>query len=245
MARQIARFEVRTRLMLYLLGKEGFHLIFKTSEFFALPPIQAKLIRDNEVIEPFSNNGIAFNNLLQKYSGVALGSFWKQELKEAGYAIADDFIFEGIRSGTPSANWLHSNIKGSLFLMKYLGVLENDGDGWGLHSGNTLEILGETIAREFTDISKIRQDATPLLILKKLIAQMQDNEGFVIVSRLAQAWAARTGVPSHSASETVDRFIREQTYKDSIRISARHQGPPRHGRGLCGDDSARKIKIEF
>ncbi|QTA78419.1 Uncharacterized protein dnl_06400 [Desulfonema limicola] len=246
LASLIAKFEVRTRLMLYLLGKGGWKIAFENPEFFAYPSVRARLICEDEVIEPFKLGGKGFNRLLHQYRHAALGSFWSRKLINAGYEIADDFVFEAVRQGQPSTNKLNSSIKGSLFLMKYLGILETNGHEWKLCNQKALQILGKTIAEEFLDISEepLVQD-TPLLILKKLTAQSQDSEGFVIVSRLAGSWAAQTGIGSHNAAESFDHFIREQIYKDVIRITSRHQGQPRHGRGLFGDDNARKLKIEF
>ena len=244
LARQIARFEVRTRLMLYLLGKGGGCLTFETPEFFALPTVRAKLVRDGETVALFENNCAEFNNLLREHRAAALGPWWERELGDADCRVSPDFRYTGMLKGLPSTNNLNSNIKGGLFLMKYLGVLESRMDGWTVCNEKALVILGEEIARDFVETETAGGDSS-LANLKQLVSRMRDNDGFVIASRLAKSWAAQNGVSANDAEEAFDRFMREQTWNGAVRITARHRGQPRHGRGLFGDDGARKIRIEI
>lgn len=246
LARQIARFEVRTRLFLDLLGREGCCLTFPAQDLFALPSVKARLIRGDESLAPFENQGEEFNRLLQKHRQVALGPWWRGELEHAGYQIDEAFRFEGIQGGPPPTNKLNSNIKASLFLMKYLGVLESRKGGWMVCPERAIEVLGEAIANDFIEAKGMTmQGHSPLSILKSLAGEIRDEGGFVIVSRLARSWASRNGVSSQKAQEAFDQFMREQIYEGTVRIAARHEGQPRHGRGLFGEERMRKIKLEF
>jgi hypothetical protein len=243
LARQIAKYEVRTRLLLYLIGIGGWRMIFPDVEFFSLPSLKTTLEKDRDIIPLFDNNSFAFNQLLQEHRFVALGPWWKAEIENLGYAIDDGFVFEGVRDELPATNKLNSNIKPGLFLMKYLGVIIQQSGGWSLSEEKAHQILGSAIADDF--VCKEYQAATdsPLQILNEITKELEDNEGYIVVSRLAKEWAIRLKIPAYNSAQALDEFIREQLYEENIRILARNQGQPRHGRGLFGDDKARKVKL--
>jgi hypothetical protein len=245
LAREMARYEVRTRLLLYLLGRGEWSLSFTTPEFYAFPSVSATLVREDESLALFGNNGQVFNRLLHEHRRVALGPWWEAEFAQAGYALSEEFHFEGIRGGPPSTNKLNSNLKSSLFLMKYLGVLESCHGGWVINNNQAAAVLGEAIARDSVETPDTEQAESPLASLKHLVDELQDGAGLIVVSDLAWRWTARNHVPPREAEAAFDQFMRQQIYEGTIRVVARHQGQPRHGRGLFGDGNARKIKLEF
>ncbi len=53
------------------------------------------------------------------------------------------------------------------------------------------------------------------------------------------------GLGAAEAAQAFDDFMRSALYEGRISIVARHQGQPRHGRGLFGDENSRKVKLEF
>lgn len=203
------------------------------------------LEKEGKTIQIFGNNGINFNKLLQEHRHISLGPWWKAEIESFGFAIHEDFIFEGIREGPPATNYINSNIKPSLFLMKYLGLIVLKSGGWGLSDKDAERILGAGIAEGFIDSNQPFPQRPPLEILMEAAMALQDDEGYIIVSRLARDWAVGMHIPAYNAAQEFDEFIRKQLYEENIKILARHQGQPRHGRGLFGDDKARKVKLSL
>ena len=245
LASQIARYEVRTRLVLHLLGTGGWSMVFPSSDFFAHPSSKALLIREGEIISIFANKSEAFNHLLQEHRQVALGPWWQAKIEHLGFESDDDFEFEGVKEGPPSTNDLNTNIKSGLFLMKYLGIIVPNGEGWRLSGEQAIKIFGNAIATDFTDIELSTSERSSLIVLKEKALELQDHEGFVVFSHLARDWAVQMHIPTYSAAYELDEFMREQMYIGKIKILERNQGQPRHGRGLFGEDRSRKIKLSF
>lgn len=245
LAHQIAKYEVRTRFILYLIGAGGWKMEFPDTEFFSNPSVNTVLEKEGETIQIFGENGITFNQVLLEHRHVALGPWWKAEIESFGFIIHDDFIFEGIREGPPATNYINSNIKPGLFLMKYLGLIVQKSGGWVLSGKDAERTLGAAIAENFIDTNQSFPQRPPLEILIEAATALQDDEGYVIIGRLAREWAVGMHIPAYNAAQELDEFIRKQLYEESVKILARHQGQPRHGRGLFGDDQARKVKFSF
>ena len=244
LARLLAQFEVRTRLILYLLGEGGWRLCFPTPEFYSHPSSKTTLERDGESLALFAPPGAAFNRLLSEHSEIALGAWWQEELRQAGLDIGGDFSFEGLRSAVPTIDKLSSRLKCSLLLLKYLGAIEFRAGGWALCPRRLHDVLGADVAKDF--IAEERTQAgPPIAELQRVADKLQDVEGFVVASVLAETWAAARGLGAAEAALAFDDYMRSALYEGRLRIVARHQGQPRHGRGLFGDDTARKIKLEF
>jgi len=243
LAQLIARYEVRTRLMLYLLGKGGGRLTFPKDEFFGPRSGGAQVTLANGAsVALFVEQARGFNELLQKYRWQALGPFWTEEITNKGYEIAHDFCFEGLRDPQPSANKLNSRIKCSLFLFKYLDVLISQGGEWILNPGQATTVLGEEIAQDFVNIEF---DHSPLQRLQTWQTELKDTLGFVVIADLVKRWAEYKLLPISQAEVEFDAWVRQQIYHARIRVLEPHAGQPRLGRGLFGDETARKIRFEI
>lgn len=238
----IAKFEVRTRLMLYLLGKGGYVLSFINDEFFGFGSSRAEVISSNKKIALFADDARGFNELLQLYRWNALGPWWAEEIHSTGVDIAEDFVFEGLREPKPPTNKLNSRLKNSLFLMKYLGVIECQADSWLVNPIQATTIFGEKIAQDFV---MVEFDHSPIERLIEWQEALRDEVGFVVVSNLAQRWAEYKALPIQQAETEFDAWMREQTYHGRVNILETNAGQPRLGRGLYGDDNLRKIRIEI
>ena len=245
LAKMIARYEVRTRLMLYLLGNGESRLVFPRGVFFGMGSSHSELLQSDKRITLFADNAKAFNVLLQDYREVALGRWWTEIIYNEGYEIAPDFIFEGLKKPTPPINKLSDRLKISLFLMKYLGIIQNQGGEWAVNPIRMLEVLGPEIAQDFVSVDEISLPLTPFEWIKAWQSSTQDEAGFIVVSALAKEWAERMNVPLPQAEAELDAWMREQSYHGRVRIIAMHPGQLKLGRGLYGDDGARKIKFEM
>lgn len=243
LAKMIACHEVRTRLMLYLLGKAGGRLVFSNGDFFGARSGGAEVFLANgNKVALFADGARGFNELLQTYSWNALGPWWVEEIRSKGLGIANDFIFEGLREPRPSTNKLNSRLKSSLFLMKYLGILESQADEWVVNPIQAAAILGEEIAQDFV---VIEFDHSPIQRLQQWHDAIRDELGFVIVADLVQRWAEYKALPTPQAEIEFDAWMRQQIYHGRVHILETHAGQPRLGRGLYGDETARKIRIEI
>jgi hypothetical protein len=243
LAQLIARYEVRTRLMLYLLGKGGGRLIFPKDEFFGFRSGGAQLfLADGNSVALFAEQGHGFNQLLQTFRWQALGSFWTREIERRGHEVSCDFSFEGLRDPIPSTNKLNSRLKSSLFLLKYLDILINQGGAWVVNPSRATAVFGEEIAQDFV---MVEFDHSPLQRLQDWQAELKDALGFVVIADLVERWAAYKLLPLSQAEVEFDAWMRQQIYHGRVRILETHAGQPRLGRGLFGDETARKIRFEI
>ena len=245
LAKMIARYEVRTRLMLYMLGKGGGRLTFPNEDFFGFQSSHAELLQSENQIALFAESAKAFNTLLREHRSVALGRWWTDAIYAEGLEIAPDFVFEGLRDPIPPTNKLNSRLKISLFLMKYLGIIQNQGGEWTVNPIRMLDVLGSEIAQDFISVDEISVPLTFFEWIKAWQSSAQDEAGFIVVNALVRQWAERKKIPLPQAESEVDDWMREQSYHGRVRIIATHPGQPRLGRGLYGDDGARKIKFEI
>jgi hypothetical protein len=242
LAQLIAKYEVRTRLMMYLLGKGGGRLAFPNDEFFGPRSGGAQVfLADGTRIALFADQARGFNELLQNNQWQALGPFWTEEIKNKGYEIVHDFSFEGLRDPLPSANKLNSRLKCSLFLFKYLDILINQGGEWVVNPSQATTILGEEIAHDFVTVEF---DHSPLQRLQTWQDELKDAFGFVIITDLVKRWAEYKLLPIPQAETDFDVWMRLQIYHGRVHIQETHAGQPRLGRGLFGDETVRKIRFE-
>jgi len=245
LAKMIARYEVRTRLMLYLLGKGEGYLVFPNEEFFGFGSSHAELLQSENKIELFAECAKAFNALLQEHRSVALGRWWTDAIYAEGLEIAPEYVFEGLRDPAPPTNKLNSRLKISLFVMKYLGIIQSQGGEWTVNPIRILEVLGPEITQDFVPVDEISLPLTPFEWIKAWQSSAQDEAGFIVVNALVRQWAGRKKIPLPQAETELDAWMREQSYHSRVRIIAMHPGQPRLGRGLYGDYGARKIKFEI
>lgn len=243
LARQLARYEVRTRLMLHLLGREAWSLRFVEEGFFSTPSIEARLVGADSNIALFANDGSEFNHLLEEHIGVSLGPWWRQEIQSLGYELADDFLLQGAMNRLPSTNMLNSALKTALWVFHTLEIIVEEAEGWVVDLNRAVGVLGREISRELLRAS--HQVLTPLSALRQMAESQVDPQGFLVVSNLVEGWGSLLGIPMPERETAFDRFLREKLYTEEVRVLARHPGQPRLGRGLFGDDNARKIQLEI
>lgn len=65
-----------------------------------------------------------------------------------------------------------------------------------------------------------------------------------MVSDLVQRWGEYKVLNITEAEKDFDDWMRHQIYQGRVRILETHAGQPRLGRGLFGDDTARKIRFD-
>jgi len=244
LAEQLACYEPRTRVLLYLLS-HGHALRFESSAYFAGNTQQTELIGENTYLL-FGNRGAAFNALLFEHAGIAIGPWWREEVKQAGFELVEDFQIEGAVNRPPSTNYVNSALKTALYVFKVLGVLvEMDGvwrvdpDAFGRHLSPeiTCELIGEQHVRP-----NLSDEWKQLAHIMQMLA---DPQGFVIAAQAAERWGELAGLAPEERPTAFDALLRRGIFEARVEVLDRHPGQPRMGRGLFGDDNMRMVKLRI
>jgi|GEM_PF-1289974 len=184
-----------------------------------------------------------FNELLSLHAELALGPCWRADLTSLGLGQVH---FEGVQGNAPSTNDLPTAIKKALAVLFHVGVFDGDAGRWTMDPERLAEVLGTEVANSFgvgaapRSAKRTDDDA-----FARALAETMDNDGFVIVSRLAQRFGELLAVPGPERALVLDSFVRGAMYHERFRILERHSGQPRMGRGLFGESESRRVRIEF
>lgn len=240
LARLVALREPRTRLVLWLMLR-GAELVAGFSDSEAGSPLEVRL-KDGGVLAIRWAGSDEVNVLLQKHAVELLGPFWTRQL---GIAGSERVSWEGVVHGKePSTNSLSTALRRSLGLFHHLDLFDGDQQGWVLD----VEILARKLGDDV--LSSLGIDAPRALpgdddAFARALAETTDNDGFVIVSRLADRFGELLAVPGPERALVLDSFVRGAMYHERLRILERHSGQPRMGRGLFGENDSRRVRIEF
>jgi hypothetical protein len=242
LARQILMREPRTRLLIRLL-LSGYSL--EVSVVGTSPTGNLGLIDTHSVVIPIpSRDCIAFNDLLAANAEVALGPLWRNEIASTGEF--GPIHWEGVQGGTPSLNDLPAALKKSLAVFFHIGLLTGHGQEWRLDAEDVQATLGDEVLDGFgVTRPPVQVALSPEQAFAHALTEVQDCDGFVIVSRVADSFGRRLGIPSGERPLALDQFVRAAMYDDRLRVMARHAGQPRMGRGLFGENDSRRVRIDF
>jgi hypothetical protein len=245
LAEQLARYEPRLRVLLYLLC-HGHELRFETSTFFGGNSAHALLMGDTS-FRLFDNAGAAFNTLLIQYAEIAISPWWKAEIRQAGYDLADSWRLEGAINRQPSTNMINSALKTGLYIFTALGILVERDGSWRIEPSAFAKNLSADLAQDlFGDTN--RADQPPLgewHRLAAVIGAMADSQGFIVVSEVAEHWGEMIGVPTSERSAAFDQLVSRGIHEQRVVLVDGHPGQPRMGRGLFGDDNMRMAKLRI
>ncbi|MDD5367597.1 MAG: hypothetical protein PHQ40_00810 [Anaerolineaceae bacterium] len=243
LAEQLARYDVRIRLVLGLLA-EGWRLVFAGGGFFLGVHRLARLVGKGQSLALFEKDAALFNLLLEQRRWQAIGPWWQADLAGQGYTLAEDFHLEGVQNTPPSTNKLNYNLRNGLTVFKHLDLLVNLGDGWGWNEALAERLLSAQLVSDL-GVKVPAQEALSLLqALQQAASELADSAGFVIADQLAARWLELCGLTS--AEQTpFDDFIRRSLYADQVRILETHPGQPRMGRGLLGNSDQRRVRLAF
>ena len=242
LARHLLLREPRTRLVFGLMLK-GWRL--QTAVTNSFPKGQMSLISpENKQLDITSKDCQYFNELLVEHGELALGPLWIDELNEEGFSAP--FLWCGIRVDQPSVKDLSSAIKKSFGLFFYLSLFEENSNGWSVGHNMLSSKLGYDVLSSFgeEDSFHAKQQSREEKFFKAL-EETIDEQGFTIVSALAEKFGNYCEAPHEEWDSALDQFFREAMYKDRLTIVAYHSGQPRMGRGLFGDNNFRRLKVEF
>ncbi len=242
LAEQLARYEPRVRLLLYLLS-HGAQLEFASPGYFSGNTQNTKLITDKPY-ELFGQHGAAFNPLLFEYGDTAIGPWWHTEIEGAGFDLVPNFKIEGAMNRPPSISHINSSLKTALYIFVELGILctrngtwQVDGDRFGQHLSP--ELTSELIGPQFTkpDLSNDWKR------LAHVVTTLADQQGFVIASEAVSYWGELTDLPMREWPTAFDALVRRGIFEGRVEVLDRHLGQPRMGRGLFDDDNMRMVKL--
>lgn len=245
LAEQLARYEPRLRTLLHLLC-HGRKLRFETAAFFGGDSALALLTGDVS-FRLFENAGAAFNTLLTKHAEIAVGPWWKTEIRQAGFELADGWRLEGAMNRQPSTNMINSALKTGLYIFAALGILvEHDGDwqiepnAFGRHLSADLaqDLLGETDRSRQPTLEEWHR-------LAAVIGALSDSQGFIVVSEAVERWGELGDLPISERSAAFDQLVSRGIHEQRVVVVDGHPGQPRMGRGLFGDDNMRMAKLRI
>lgn len=244
LAEQLARYEPRTRTLLYLLSHEH-NLQFESAQFFAGATQKAQLVSPDRTYLLFEEQGQAFNALLFEQQALAVGPWWRAEIEAAGFQLAETFELQGAANRPPSINCINSALKTALYVFYALGILAEANGTWRvdkvafqrqLSSEVSWDLLGE-IATQPLELSNEWD------FLAHILAEAADERGFVIAATVLQQWGTRNAIPPAECAAAFDALIRRGLYLGRVEILEHHPGQPRLGRGLLNDDNMRLVKL--
>ena len=251
LAEQLARYEPRTRVLLYLLS-HGYALRFGSPGYFAGNTQQAQLVRketsevkDEGTYELFGEKGAAFNRLLFDHVEVAIGPWWREEIEVAGFELVEDYRLEGAMNRPPSTNYVNSALKTALYVFYALGILVSDDEQWSIDAKALAQhrnpetagdLLGETYVRPL-DLSD------EWVRLSYVVNELADERGYVVASEAAERWGELSDLPVNERLMAFDTLIRRGVFEERVQVLDRHPGQPRMGRGLLDDDNMRMVKL--
>jgi len=243
LAEQLARYEPRTRALLYLLSHD--HVLqFESPAYFAGNTQQAQLVgRDSYAL--FGDRGAAFNRLLFERQDIAIGPWWRIEIEDAGFELAEDFALQGSINRPPSTNYINSALKTALYVFYALGILIEQAGGWRVDTDAFARHLSSDLCRELLG-SKYVEPLDLLDEWKRLayvLDELVDERGFVIAAEVANRWGDLSGLRPNERETAFDALIRRGIFEDRVQVIDRHTGQPRMGRGLLGDDNMRLVKL--
>jgi hypothetical protein len=241
LARNLLLREPRTRLLIGLMLKGW---LLQVDVFNKFPKSQMSFIGPEQArLDITSKDCLQFNDLLSDHAELALGPLWIAELSEHGLSLPIEWC--GIRVDQPSIKDLSSTIKKSFGLLFYIGTFSDEGSGWVVDTDRAGRLLGHDVLESFGVSAYGGQGKSKEELFLEALRQTMDGEGYAIASALADKFGELCQTPVEEREEALDQFIREAMYNDRLIIESYHTGQLRMGRGLFGDNTHRRIKIEF
>ncbi len=241
LARLVAMREPRTRLVLWLMVR-GAELRAEFSDSDTSTPIELEIDAGSVLTIRWARTD-SFNDLLQEYAVNLLGPFWSEAI---GLDPSTGITWEGVVKGKPpSTNSLSTALRRSLGLFHHIGLFEGSAGSWSLSFEQLGRVLGESVSRSlgFQGASVVRLSDEEAFA--RAVRECAGADGFIIVSQLADRFGELLNIPSEDRAAVLDSFARTAMYHDHLRVVDRHPGQPRMGRGLFGEPTSRRIRVDF
>lgn len=243
LAEQLARYESRTRVLLYLLS-HGHTLRFELPGYFAGNAGRAELVGE-ETCALFDDRGIAFNSLLYDHQDVAIGPWWCAEIENAGFELASDYALQGAAGRSPSVDHINSAIKRALYIFYVLGILVEQDGTWRVDTDAFARHLAPDLCRDLLGSEYVEplNLADEWARLAYVLEELADERGFIISAQAANRWGELSGLQTNEREMAFDVLIRRGIFEERVQVIDRHTGQPRMGRGLLGDDNMRLVRL--
>jgi hypothetical protein len=241
LARQLLRREPRTRLVIGLC-LAGWQLGVDATG--GIPTGSLALISpQSQPFEVAQRNCESFNELLQDNAELALGPFWRADLAALGES--GPVAWEGVQGGTPSTNDLPTALKKALAVFFHIRAFDGGPDIWSIDASRLADALSMEDLAELGFYGAAPARLSDDEALARALNDCADSEGFLIVSQLAERFGQLLDVPAADRAAVLDSYVRTAMYHDQLRVLDRHTGQPRMGRGLFGEQGARRVRLEF
>ena len=265
-AEVIARFDIRTRVILYYMGILGYGLRFPgmdTHSAFGKSMKNGQLISSGEMINLLAevpaeertetSRAYVFNQLLDRYRFEILGPFLRSEIESYGLDFSEGLEFQGARilhgRGTrenpePSTNELGSYLSQSLALFADLGLMVFDPlrKAWVINYPKARELFAPEIVQDlFTD----RREELFEDLLRQSYSQMQDADGFVNVRILRETICNHLEIPVGESIRYFNRQVARLVSGGRLAIGKRMGWHAAADDALFGDRSMEYVEFLF
>lgn len=262
----LAKFDVRTRVVLYHMGILGYGLYFPddpTSNGLGKKMSHAQLVSRGETV-PFltkipedeqmpGGRTKVFNQLLDRYRLEAFGSFLAQKVEAKGLDLSAGIEYQGGKSifrgrkriyPEPSTNDLHLYLKQSLSLFMDIGVLTYDParKAWGVDYRQANEIFSPEVAADlFTD----QRDELFYEALRNTYAVLADQEGLAHVRVLRDQVCDALTIPAGQRISYFNRQVARLLSEGRLSIGKTLGWHGSDTDALFGDRSKEYVKLVF
>lgn len=243
LAKQLLRREIRTRLVIGLC-LAGWQVGVEAPG--GIPTGALSLTSpQGETLQVVQRDCYGFNMLLRDNAELALGPHWRADLEALALGETGPVVWEGVQGGTPSTNDLPTALKKALAVFFHIRAFDGGPSVWGMDAGGLADALAMEGLVEFGFEGAAPVRLTDDEAFARALRDSVDAEGFLIVSQLGERFGEFLQVPNEDRADVLDSYIRTAMYHDQLRVLDRHPGQPRMGRGLFGEPSARRVRIEF
>jgi hypothetical protein len=252
LAQALAKYELRTRILLYYLGSLNFRLEFSDTRsaetsFFSYPARAAQLVDSNGLSESISifrpvritqGEVPAINTMMRQYLDVAVGPHWLREIQEVGLFTDRPWTLQGARGPEPSDNEISVILKGPLTLFRDLGILRFEGGAWTVDTYQAWRHLGADACEGL-----LPEPDTPEFrsVLEHHYRALLNEDRVVQAALLALNVCEELGM----SEAEFDQQLRQLIYDRSLRVGQSWRGQQRHGRGLLGDVDKQFVELLF
>lgn len=238
LAEQLLKYSVRVRSIVFPLLNGGCLVCEKGY----LQNLKASYISygDNDYYI-FSNKmeEVTINNLIELYTNIVLGPFWREELD-----INNDEIIEihGVNKKEPSLG-SGTYLKIPLLLFNYLEWVKEENEGRYILDKYKIK---EDISEETFNSLIMNDTLNEIEELKELIIENSDARGFFPIEKVGSSLKDKIDRSNNEKyDQWIDHYFMTAINNRVLRIVDNEQGQPRHGRGLLGKKDYQLIKLEI
>lgn len=239
LAEQLLKYSIRARSITIALLNGGY-IHFSKAYMENLISSYINFHNINYYIFSSKEEETNINSLINDYSSLALGRFWREELE----VLEDEEIeFVGINKGYPSLGGMSTYLKIPVMLFHYLNWFKEEQDGnYVLDKYKIKKDINEEIYYSLI----VENTLDDIEIFSELIEEYSDARALFPLETVGSLLKRKLDYQSEVSEDVwIDHYIMTGIDKGQFKIIEHEQGQPRHGRGLLGKKDYQLLKIEI